>query len=151
MSKGGETTIREATSAGVPALCALVGDMEHEAFELAAFGERLSAQRAGGLHTCLVCERGGAVLGMLNLRIEDQLHHARPAAEIMELVVADGHRGEGLGAALLEHARRLAAERGCEVLEVTSKMEREAAHRFYERMGMRKTHYRLSMTPGERG
>ena len=151
MSERGETKIREATSADVPALCALVSDMEHEAFDLAAFRRRFSVQRAGGFHTCLVCERGGTVLGMLNLRIEDQLHHASSAAEIMELVVADGHRGEGLGAALLERARRLAEERGCEVLEVTSKMEREAAHRFYERMGMRKTHYRLSMIPSERG
>lgn len=147
MREGKRPTVREATPSDVQTLCALVGDMEHETFDLDAFAERFASQAAGGRHTCLACERDGEVLGMLNLRIEDQLHHARPAAEIMELVVAGGHRGEGLGAVLLERAQRLAVERGCEVLEVTSKTERTAAHRFYEREGMRKTHYRLSMPP----
>ena len=138
--------VRRATAEDASALCALVSDMEGAALDPEAFSRRLAAQLEDGRHACLVCEEGDEVLGMLNLRIEDQLHHARPAAEVMELVVASG-----LGAQLFEAARRLAVERDCEVLEVTSKLHRAEAHRFYERMGMRRTHVRLSMPPDEGG
>ena len=151
MSEKDGTVVRAATAADARALCALVGDMEGEELDLAAFARRLGAQLADSRYSCLVCDEGGEVLGMLNLRIEDQLHLARPVAEVMELVVVPGRRGEGLGARLLESACRAAVERGCELLEVTSKFERRDAHRFYEREGMSKTHYRLSMPLAEGG
>lgn len=138
--------IRTAAAADADALWALVCALEDTAFDRAAFAERLAAQLADERYTCLVAEDGDRILGMLNLRIEVQLHHERPAAEIMELVVDESARAHGLGARLVEEARACARAAGCEVYEVTSSFYRTRAHRFYERAGLSKTHYRLSQS-----
>jgi GNAT superfamily N-acetyltransferase len=56
-------------------------------------------------------------------------------AEIMGLVVGDGHRSGGIGAELLVAAEAWAAKRGCRRVVVRSRVSRERAHRFYERQG----------------
>jgi GNAT superfamily N-acetyltransferase len=59
-------------------------------------------------------------------------------ATILGLVVADGSRGVGIGAALLAAAEHWAFERGAAVIAVRSNVIRERAHRFYERHGYRR-------------
>jgi ribosomal protein S18 acetylase RimI-like enzyme len=54
---------------------------------------------------------------------------------IAVLVVSDGARGRGIGAALVEHAMSEARERGCVGVELTSGVDREAAHAFYRAQG----------------
>ena len=46
---------------------------------------------------CLVCEYDGDVIGVLNLRIEEQLHHAERVAEIMEFIVDAKYRKHSIG------------------------------------------------------
>ena len=58
-----------------------------------------------------------------------------PCAEIGGLVVAAASRGKGLGGALLRAAEAWAHALGCGCLRVRSRVERERAHRFYERAG----------------
>ena len=137
--------IRRARLADADELHALVCELEGERFDRDAFRARLVSQLAGDGYRCLVAERAGRVVGMLNLRIEVQLHHERPAAEIVELIVTAEAREAGVGMELVACARLLAEDAGCEVFEVTSNLVRERAHRFYERQGMTKSHYRLSM------
>jgi GNAT superfamily N-acetyltransferase len=60
---------------------------------------------------------------------------ADPAAEILGLVVADSARGGGIGADLVRAAEAWAHGHGCDELRVRSRVERERAHRFYERAG----------------
>lgn len=93
----------------------------------------------------LVAQESGAVTGALHLRMEPQLHHAAPVAEVMELAVAPGHRDRGLGRALLAEARRLAGEAGCVQIEVACNRLRTDAHRFYRREGMRDFHLKFSL------
>ena len=143
---GDPLRIRRAEAADAGALWALVCALEDTRFDRAAFERRLGAQRADGRYRCLVAEQAGKVVGMLNLRIEEQLHHERPAAEIMELIVCDEARGAGVGARLVACARACAREAGCEIFEVTSSLYRMRAHRFYEREGLVKSHYRLSQS-----
>ncbi len=104
------------------------------------FGEIL----ASPAHRVLVAECGGAVAGMLHLRVEAQLHHAGIVAEIMELCVAEEFRARGIGAQLVAAAQGEAKAMGAPLLEVACNRRREAAHRFYEREGFSRSHFRFS-------
>ncbi len=56
-------------------------------------------------------------------------------AEVNGLIVAEGQRGAGAGAKLLEAAEEWARRRGCRGMNVRSNVIRERAHGFYERNG----------------
>jgi GNAT superfamily N-acetyltransferase len=81
-----------------------------------------------------VAEEEGVVVGWIHMfgceRIESE-----PSAEIGGLVVADGHRGAGLGAQLVAAGERWAQGRDYGAVRVRSNVLREHAHRFYQREG----------------
>jgi len=58
-----------------------------------------------------------------------------PAAEIAALMVKRVLRSQGIGAALVAAGESWAIKRGLERVVVSSQAHREAAHRFYERLG----------------
>jgi GNAT superfamily N-acetyltransferase len=60
-----------------------------------------------------------------------------PLAEVWGLVVDAEERGRGVGRLLMEAAERWAIARGHRVLRLRSRVQREGAHRFYERLGYR--------------
>ena len=68
------------------------------------------------------------------------------SALILGLVIGEGHRSAGIGAALLAAAERWARARGCRQLVVATRITRERAHRFYAREGyeVTKTSYFLT-------
>jgi GNAT superfamily N-acetyltransferase len=61
-------------------------------------------------------------------------------AELNGLIVAEGQRGLGAGARLLEAAEDWARKNGCPSMSVRSNVVRERAHKFYERQGYQ--HYK---------
>ena len=65
------------------------------------------------------------VCGFINVRVERQLHHEHPVAEICELVVDAAHRGSGCGTYLFDAALDVARNLNCEVIEVDSNNVRE--------------------------
>jgi GNAT superfamily N-acetyltransferase len=54
--------------------------------------------------------------------------------------VASDLRGQGIGRQMIEWAVERCRERGCRMAQLTSKLDRTDAHRFYERMGWNKSH-----------
>ncbi|MEU8589526.1 GNAT family N-acetyltransferase [Streptomyces sp. NPDC048664] len=87
----------------------------------------------------LVAERVGEVVGMVEVVLladppEHQILAPRRAAEI-HTVVLDGHRGEGVGAALLAAAEKAAAERGVVILYAGIFTANREAVRFYSSAG----------------
>ena len=70
----------------------------------------------------------------------------RPSSLIVGLVIVEGHRSAGIGAALLAAAEAWARARGCKRLVVATRITRERAHRFYAREGyeVSKTSYFLT-------
>ena len=85
------------------------------------------------------------VAAFINLRYEDQLHHAARIAEVLELVVDPAERSHGLGGALFDHACEEARAHGCQQIELTTNQLRHDAHRFYARKGMLNSHYKFTL------
>lgn len=135
---------RKGTREDCEAVYALICDMESRQLPFDRFREIYEAQLADPRYFCLVCEIESRVAGVLNLRFEEQLHHAGRIAEIMEFAVDACCRNQRVGAGMLEHACRLASEMDCIQIEVACNQLREDTHRFYLREGMHNFHYKFS-------
>ena len=81
------------------------------------------------------------VVGFGSLSVKNNLWQQGYLAQVDELVVDSQHRGRGIGTLLLGRLADLARQRGCRRLELDSSFHREAAHRFYEKLGLRKRAY----------
>jgi len=85
--------------------------------------------------TLLVARVEGVIVGTLTLVMFPIPTGMR--AWIEDVVVDEGGRGRGVGAALTEAAVRLAKQRGARSIDLTSRPARAAANRLYERLGFR--------------
>lgn len=104
---------------------------------LAAF----EAIGASAYSTLLVAEVEGKVVGTLQLTLTPGLvHRGRTRARLESVHVDPARRSSGIGAAMVEYAVALARGRGAGLVELTSDKAREAAHRFYLRLGFKQTH-----------
>ncbi len=96
---------------------------------------RFSHVRRSGDEALLVAElEDGAVAGWIHIGGDFSLTHDG-VAEIKGLVVSKDHRGQGLGGELVVAAEAWCLRRGFRSVRVRSRVERDAAHRFYERRG----------------
>ena len=129
-------TIRRATLSDAEALAPLLGALGYPT-EPASVAARLDTLLASARDAVLVAAEGEgeALLGVLALHWSTLLHLATPIARIGSLVVAEGARGRGVGALLLQEAAALAKAEGCAGLELTTNMRRHAAHAFYAARG----------------
>ncbi len=88
-----------------------------------------------------VAELDGAVVGTYQFTLcRTLVHQGRLRAMVEAVHVAGARRGQGIGAAMMRHAQSIAREAGAGVLELTSNKQRHDAHRFYERLGFRRSH-----------
>jgi len=76
----------------------------------------------------------GRVIGWLHVSIAPLLE-VPLRAEMNGLIVAEGQRGEGAGARLLQAAEQWARKKGCKSMSLRSNVVREEAHAFYARRG----------------
>lgn len=136
--------IRKAEWNDCEAVYRLICDMESRVLPYERFSEIFRSQLGREDFCCLVDEQDGRVLAVLNLRFEEQLHHAERIAEIMEFSVDPACRNQGLGKQMLECACRTAKEHGCTQIEVACNQLRTDTHRFYLREGMHNFHYKFS-------
>jgi ribosomal protein S18 acetylase RimI-like enzyme len=143
-----DITLRPARRDDVPAIVALLADDPlGQARETAtdplpepywrAFDE-LTAQTGNHL---LVAERGGMVIGCLQLTIIPGLSRRGMKRGLIEAVrIGAASRGLGVGEQLVTHAIELARVAGCGLVQLTSDKTRADAHRFYERLGFVASH-----------
>ncbi|HEU4700477.1 MAG TPA: GNAT family N-acetyltransferase [Gemmatimonadales bacterium] len=125
--------VRDAAPADAPRIAELVGQLGYPSAP-AEIVARLAALRATGARA-LVAETEAGVCGLVTLHWTTVLHRPQPDARIGSLVVLDGSRGAGVGRALVEAVERIVRECGGCRLEVTSGLQRAAAHAFYEHVG----------------
>jgi GNAT superfamily N-acetyltransferase len=112
------------------------------------FDAILTAATAQGLvyTTALLDDR---CVGLAGWRVIDTTHVVRKLY-VDDLVTDAAHRSRGVGAALLDHLAVRGAALGCRFLELDSGVQREAAHRFYRREGLRddSLHFRRPIPAG---
>jgi GNAT superfamily N-acetyltransferase len=81
-----------------------------------------------------VVEVFGKIIGCAHVQERPALHTPR-AAELTALVVAQDQRRGGYGRMLVQATEDWARTRGCGLILLRSRVQREDAHRFYENLG----------------
>jgi GNAT superfamily N-acetyltransferase len=131
--------IRDARSADIAMVHRLIGqlaDLPDEA-EFQARFERVSAERG---HRIIVAEMESAVVGVLHVFERPALE--KPCEAVVQALVVDGaRRGSGIGEALMREAEAWAAMRKLASTALYTRIDRDRARMFYERIG-----YRLKAT-----
>lgn len=135
---------RKATMQDCESIYALLCDMEQTQLPFQRFSTIYKRQLENQNYYALVRAEGEKVLGIINLRFEEQLHHAGRIAEILEFAVDPACRSQGVGKELFAEACRLAKEVGCLQIEVACNQLRTDTHRFYVREGMHNFHLKFS-------
>lgn len=127
-------TVRTARTYDAAAIAGLCGELGYPSARQQVVC-RLAAIEAAGQGSVLVAEdASGVLVGWLHVGQAASLT-SDVEGEILGLVVREGARGGGIGARLVEAAEHWALARGCARMRVRSRVERERAHRFYERLG----------------
>lgn len=106
---------------------------------------RLRRLAATGADRVLVAVVEGRVAGVAGLTYAWMLHVDAPTARLMSIVVDEACRGRGIGRRLIEASLEQSRIWGCDRIELTSRLERGAAHSFYEAVGFEHTSKRFSM------
>ena len=97
----------------------------------------------------LLAVDGDEIVGCMQLNILHGLASlGASVAQIEGVRVASARRGQGLGHAMLRHAVSLARAAGCRRMQLTTRLERNDAQRFYERLGFKRSHagYKLDLS-----
>jgi N-acetylglutamate synthase-like GNAT family acetyltransferase len=98
--------------------------------------ERISAISGHPNTALFVCELSGAVQGTALVSLcADVMFGSQPFAVIENVIVDEAVRGQGLGEALLRHIEAFCLASNCSKMMLLSSVQREDAHRFFERAG----------------
>ncbi|GAA1090615.1 GNAT family N-acetyltransferase [Nocardiopsis metallicus] len=139
-------TIERALKTDVEAIVAMLADdplgaQRETPDDLSAYIEAFEVIDADPHQYLAVARRNGRVVGTLQLTVLPGLsRRGATRAQIEAVRVHADERGSGLGSDLLEWAEREARGRGCVMLQLTSDVKRQDAHRFYERLGYEPSH-----------
>lgn len=137
-------TIRDARAADAAAIAELLGELGYPAAG-AAVASRLERLVIVG-DRVVVADLDGKVVGLAHLHVSPTIEHERPAGKLGALVVAESHRGQGIGRLLVEAVEQEATARGCGIFFVTTAERRDDAHSFYESLGLEQTGRRYGRT-----
>ena len=151
-----QPNIRAAAAADVPAILRFIKDLaryEKAEAEVVATEHALH-QSLFGRAPCargLVAEMDGAAAGFALYFFNFSTWQGLPGLYLEDLYVAPGHRGAGVGKALLKRLARIAVEHGCGRFEWSVLDWNEPALKFYESLGARAqsewVKYRLEGAP----
>ena len=142
------TTFRDANLADLPAIVALLAEdtlgekREDPSLPLdPAYERAFHLIDANPDQRQIVAEKGGAVIGTMQLTfIPGIAFRGAWRAQIEAVRVAGSLRGQGIGAKMINWAVEQCRARQCRMVQLTSDKSRDAAHRFYERLGWTRSH-----------
>ena len=142
------TTFRDATLADLPAIVALLAEdtlgekRENPSLPLdPAYELAFHTIAANADQRQIVAERGGTVIGTMQLTfIPGIAFKGAWRGQIEAVRVAGSLRGQGIGGDMIAWAVEQCRARECRMVQLTSDKSRDAAHRFYERLGWTRSH-----------
>lgn len=119
--------------------------------EQAALGEAAVREALRDTHALLLAREGNEIViaetpagdrvGLLWFGVNRNLVTGREEAWVYNVTVLPDYRGRGLGRTLMEHAERLARERGHPSLGLMVSRHNAPARALYERLGFRITNH----------
>lgn len=152
-------SFRDATCADLPTIIALlaqdqIGGRRDEASDPLDPGYVAAFRAIDSDHNqrLIVAELEGAIVGTMQLTyLPGLLNRGAWRGQIEAVRIAHGKRSDGLGAEMIGWAAEQCRMRGCFLAQLTSNNDRAAAHRFYERLGWKKSHagFKLYLTENE--
>lgn len=148
-----DVRIREAMAADVAAIRELLADDElgRQREDLSAEGleryqaafEKISEDPRNQL---FVAVEGTRLVGTFQLTWIPYLSRGgNERAHIEAVRVARSHRNLGIGGQMMKFALERARERGCLIAQLTTDRSREAAHRFYRKLGFEASHHGMKL------
>ena len=144
--------IRAAEAEDIPSLQTLFLQLGYQT-ETAILAQRITAPQS--MMSALVAETENAVCGVIVINFILPVHENRLWALISALVIEESSRGSGIGQQLLQAAERLARDKQCAQIELSSSEKRIRAHQFYENNGYKEVRKRfvkhLSEPPAREG
>ena len=151
-------TVREATADDFDALLRLLDGMDESMYGVRGHAVERDVRSlydsvlADPDQRLLVAEDGGRLVGSAHLMVLRHFGRSLSRSGVVEGVVVDAaYRRAGVGAALMREVAEAARRAGCYKLALTSNLARPGAHRFYSRLGWKRTHYGYSLEqpPGD--
>lgn len=94
-------------------------------------------------YALFIAEIPEKIIGFISIHIYQYPHLKESLSRITALCVDTNHRSFGIGSKLLAYAEEYIKICGCKMIELTSGIQREDAHRFYERQGYREKRKRF--------
>ncbi len=137
-----ETHIRGAHKIDAPAIAALVREqLGYAHIEDKELQSRLSLMLAHSDYRVLVATAAEVAVGFIGVQKGIAFEMEEPYGRIIALAVAPDFAGRGIGTALVQAAEAWCTQQGCGGMAVSSGLQRERAHRFYEKCGyLKKSH-----------
>ncbi|MEU6498004.1 GNAT family N-acetyltransferase [Streptomyces californicus] len=138
--------IRPVTAADLAPVVAMLADdplgaQRESPDDLTPYEEALQRLTDDPNQHVVVAVREGRVVGTLQLTIVPGLSRRGATRSIIEGVRIHGdERGSGLGTQLIQWAVDESRRQDCRLVQLTSDVTREDAHRFYERLGFTASH-----------
>lgn len=126
--------LRPVERGDAPRLAVLLGQLGYPA-DAAEVDRRLDYWLDDPASSLLGAAADGVLIGVAALHVGPILEVTGKFGRLVALVVDDGHRGRGVGRALLGGVEDRARDLGCLLMEVTSSAHRDASHRFYTGSG----------------
>ena len=137
--------IRDALDADLPGILRILADSgidSGSSFELDEARAHLARIRAWPKFRLLVAVADGEIVGTYLLLIMDKLgKRGTPSGVVEDVAVAPARQGQGIGRAMMAHAIEECRKAGCYKLALSSNVNREDAHRFYESLGFSRHGY----------
>jgi len=137
--------IREAIESDIPAIlrlymAAAVG--AGESFTEEEAREQFAVIRSYPNYRLFVAVLEEKIVGTYELLIMDNLaKRGRRSGVVEDVAVDPDYQGRGIGRAMMEHAREECCKAGCYKFALSSNLNREDAHRFYDSLGFERHGY----------
>jgi ribosomal protein S18 acetylase RimI-like enzyme len=135
--------IRDAVAADIPAMVELLAQLFSIEQDFVPDAEKQGRGLAlllaqAGAHV-LVAELDGRVVGMITLQTLISTAEGAPVGLVEDLVVAETHRGKGIGRQLLQTLESRTRDTGSTRLQLLADSDNTPALDFYTRRGWRRT------------
>ena len=134
--------IQPATEKDIPSILSLYAQLEPNGESTITLPKALEIFRkieSYPNYHIYIAMQNGKTLGTFSLAIMDNLAHFGARSGLIEDVVVDEkHRRKGIGKEMMQYAIDLCKQSFCYKVSLSSNLQRESAHLFYESLGFQK-------------